>query len=84
MSFYAYHFLGQESLLTIASADTRAAHLDRTRAKLALKQLWQRIYYQREAVVRAHIAERSNVRNLLMKQGIKPRAKGTAVKFAPK
>ncbi|KAL1757612.1 hypothetical protein FB107DRAFT_272802 [Schizophyllum commune] len=78
--------LVQESAQRLHEAipDTRAAHLDRTRAKLALKQLWQRIYYQREAVVRAHIAERSNVRNLLMKQGIKPRAKATAVKFAPK
>ncbi|KAL1660749.1 hypothetical protein GGF50DRAFT_106068 [Schizophyllum commune] len=74
----------QAQRLHEAIPDTRAAHLDRTRAKLALKQLWSRIYYQREAVVRAHIAEHSNVKNLLMKQGIKPRAKGAAVKFAPK
>ncbi|KAL1748853.1 hypothetical protein HDZ31DRAFT_79450 [Schizophyllum fasciatum] len=74
----------QESAQRLHEAipDTRAAHLDRTRAKLALKQLMSRVYYQREALVRSHIAERSNVRNLLMKQGFKPKAKAAMHKGA--
>lgn len=69
--------LVQESAQRLHEAipDTRAAHLDRTRAKLALKQLMSRVYYQREAVIRSHVAENSDVRNLLMKQGSKPKAK---------
>ncbi|KAF4598548.1 hypothetical protein EYR40_006908 [Pleurotus pulmonarius] len=44
-------------------ADTRAAHLDRSRTKAAIKQLSMRVHYQRRAAVSSYVTRKQSIQS---------------------